>query len=290
VVTIANAPLAAPTLVTAGEVAALNVKDAAVAPAVFVTVIVPVSVNVLAGVGFSAGEGAENVSVAPCTVNGTVLLVPDPVEMLTGFAPRAALELMVKVAVAVVRLRTVRPLTQTPPPPVLPAGQPKAPPPETFTAEAPVRLLPAIVTPTAVAASLRTAALGAIEVNVGAGRAMTVKGTALLVPPGAVAVMFLAEPVAVELIVNVALTWVSFTTVMWLKQTPPPPALPSGQPPPPPPPLLGHIDCCGPGQSAAKEAEWNRLSTHAWVGEAELSTGPSTVYVTVPVLPPGVVT
>lgn len=239
VVTIENDPPVVPTLVTVGEVAALNVKGAAVDPAVFVTVIVLVSVNVFAGAGFSAGEGAEKVNVAPCTVNGAVLLVPDPVMMLTAFVPSGAPAPIVKVAVAVVGLRTVRPLTHTPPPPVLPAGQPPPPPPpppETFIAVAPVRLLPVIVTVMAVAVGPRTAEFGAIDVNVGTGRAITVNGTALLVPPGAVTVTFLAAPVAVELIVKVAFTCVSFTTVIPLKQTPPLPVLPVGQPPPPPPP------------------------------------------------------
>ena len=297
VVTIENTPPVVPTLLTVGEEAALNVKGAAVAPAVFVTVIVPVSVNVLAGAGFSAGEGAEKVSVAPCTVKGTVLLAPDPVVMLTILAPSVAPAPMVKVAVAVVGLRTVRPLIQIPLPPVLPAGQPPPPPPppplpETFIAKAPVRLLPVIVMATAVAAGPRTAALGAIVVNVGAGRAMTVNGTALLVPPGAVAVMFLAEPMAVELIVKVAFTWVSLSTEIWLKQIPPPPVLPVGHPPPPPPPppppdtLIAVV----PVSPLPKRLNGIVCPRTAWVGEAEPSTGPVTEYVRVPVLPPGVVT
>jgi len=71
----------------------------------------------------------------------------------------------------------------------------------------------------------RTPTLGAIEVNVGAGRAMMVKLTALLVPPlpaVVVTVTFLAPAVAVELIVKVALTCESLTTVRPLTVTPPP--------------------------------------------------------------------
>lgn len=136
--------------------------------------------------------GVIPVRVGPCTVNGTVcVLAPDPVEMLTFLtAVVEAVAVMAHVAVAVSGSRTVMPLQVTPPPVIV-------------TAVAPVKLVPVSVTATDVP---RTPMLGAIEANVGAGRAMTVKGVALLVPPGAVTVTFLAAPVVVGLIVKVALT------------------------------------------------------------------------------------
>jgi len=226
-VTMENAPAVGPlTLLTVG--AALNVNAPAVAPvAVFVTVIVPVSVPAFAGVGFSAGEGAENVSVAPCTVNVMALLVPDPVVILTDLAPSEAPAEMVNVAVASVELMTLRALTLTPPP-------------ETVSEVAPVRSVPVIVTGTDVP---RSPTEGAIEVNVGAGRATTLNETGLLVPPGAVTVTFLAEPVAAVLIVKVALTWVSFTTVRPLTLTPPPDTLIAVVPVSPLPKSLTGIVC-----------------------------------------------
>jgi hypothetical protein len=157
--------------------------------------------------------GAIDVSVAPCTVNGTVLLVPPGVVTLTLWAPSAAPPPIVKVAFICVGLMTVTPLTATPPPP----------PPETATVVAPVmKLVPVNVTDSAVA---RTPVGGAIEVNVGAGGTVTVKVTALLVPPGAVTVTFLAVAPANALITKFAVTWLSFTTVMVLTVMPPPDTL-----------------------------------------------------------------
>jgi len=116
--------------------------------------------------------------------------------------------------------------------------------------------------------------LGAIEVNVGAPEAITVKGTALLVPPGAVTVTFLAEPVAVALIVKVALTWVSFCTAIPLTVTPPPDTAIAVVPVSPLP----------------KRLTATVVPRAPWFGETEASTGPSTVYVAGPLVPPGVVT
>lgn len=189
--------------------------------------------------------GAMLVSVGPCTVKGCAPLVPDPVVMVTFLVVVAAVAVMVKVAVAVSGLKTVRPLTVTPPP-------------ETFTEVAPVREVPVSVTPTDVA---RTPMEGATEANVGAGRAITVKGAALLVPPGAVTVTFLAEPVAVGLITKLAVTWVSFTTVIELTVTPPPDTVTNAVPVSPlPKRLTGTVVPRTPS-----------------VGETELSTGPVTV-------------
>jgi hypothetical protein len=63
--------------------------------------------------------------------------------------------------------------------------------------------------------------LGEIE-NRPTGGSVTVKVTALLVPAGPVVVTFLAPAVAPPLNINVALTWVSLTTVTALTVTPPP--------------------------------------------------------------------
>jgi hypothetical protein len=157
-------------------------------------------------------NGEIDVSVGPCTVNGTLLLggVPGLVTV-TFLAVVAAPAVMVKVALMVVAFTTVSPLTVIPPP-------------GTLIAVTPVRLVPVRVIGTALP---RTPVGGAIEVNVGAGKVTTVKVTALLVPPlpGAVTVTFLAEPVATLESVKVAVTEVSLTTLKPLTVTPPPETL-----------------------------------------------------------------
>ena len=157
----------------------------AVAPVRFV----PVSVTGTV-VPISPDSGETSVRVGPRTVKVSVLLVPDPVVMLTVLAVRPAPAEMVKVTCASLGLKTVRPLTVIPPP-------------DTLTAVAPVKFAPWSDSSTA---EPRTPVGGAIEVSVGAGRATTVNGTALLVPPGAVTVTFLALPVAPGEIAKVALT------------------------------------------------------------------------------------
>lgn len=193
----------------------------------------------------SPDVGAIDVTVGPSTVKGCVPLVPDPVVMVTVLVVVAAVAETVKVAVAVSGLMTVRPLTVTPAP-------------LTATLVAPVRLVPVSVTPNDVP---RTPVEGATEANVGAGRAMTVKGTALLVPPGAVTVTFLAEPAAVELIVKVALTCASVTTVMPVTVTPPPDTVTATVPVNPLPKRLTGTD----------------VPRTPWLGETTSSTGPVTV-------------
>jgi len=97
------------------------------------------------------------------------------------------------------------------------------PPPETVTVVAPeMKFVPVKVTPNDVP---RTPFGGAIEVNVGTGGTVTVKVTALLVPPGAVTVTFLAVAPAPTPIVRVAVTSLSLTTVTALEVTPPPDTL-----------------------------------------------------------------
>ena len=161
----------------------------AVAPVKLAPVIVTGTANVLVA-GCVAEFGLIEISVAPCTVKGTLLLVPPAVVIVTVLAVSAAPVEMVKVAVTVCGSRTVRPLTVIPPP-------------ETFNALAPVRFVPVKVTTTTVP---RTPAGGAIEVNVGARGITTVKPTGLLVPPGAVTVTFLAVPAAPTAIAKLALT------------------------------------------------------------------------------------
>ena len=195
--------------------------------------------------GCVAEFGLIEVSVAPCTVNGTVLLVPPAVVMLTVLAVSAAVVEMVKVAVAVIASPTVRPLT------VIPV-------PETLMALAPLKLVPVNVTGTAVP---RTPAGGAIEVSVGAGGALTVKVTALLVPPGAVMVTLLGLPPAIALMVKVALTCESLTTVTPLTVTPLPDTLIAVAPVSPLPKMLT-------GVAIPRTAE---------VGAIDVSTGPCTV-------------
>jgi hypothetical protein len=98
------------------------------------------------------GEIEESVGVGAVTVKVTVPVVPAGVVMLTVLAVRAALEGIVKVAVTLVELTTVRALTVMSPP-------------YTFTAVAPVRFAPVSVTLTAVPA---TPLVGEIELSAGA--------------------------------------------------------------------------------------------------------------------------
>jgi hypothetical protein len=145
------------------------------------------------------------------TVNATGFVFPVGVVTVTFLAESVAVAEIVNEAVTWVSLTTVTALTvipvpPPPPPPVL----------VTLTAVAPVRPAPVNVTDWVVP---RAPVVGAIEVNDGA---VTVKVTALLGPPGAVTVTFLAPAVAVAEMVNVALTWLSLTTVTALEVTPVP--------------------------------------------------------------------
>lgn len=101
--------------------------------------------------------------------------------------------------------------------------------PDTVTVGEPKKFVPVRVTATwlARAAVPRGAAFGAIEVSVGGGGTETVNVTALLVPPGAVTVMFLAVPAAPVVITKLAFTWLSLTTDRLPARTltPPPPVL-----------------------------------------------------------------
>jgi hypothetical protein len=150
--------------------------------------------------------GEIEASVAPCTVNVTVLLVPPGVVTLTVLAVSAAPAEMVKFTVTEVSFTTWIPATPTPEP-------------ETFTAVVPVRLVPVRVTGTTV---LRTPVLGLIEVNAGAVGATIVKVTGLLVPFAVVMVTVLADRAADPEMAKFAVTVVELTTLMPLTPTPVP--------------------------------------------------------------------
>jgi len=129
-------------------------------------------------------------------------VVPSGVVTFTVLRPVVAVGAIVNVAVTLVELTTVRPLT------VIPV-------PETLIAVAPVRFAPVRVTGTAVP---RMPAFGLIEVRLGP--AVMVKNTLLLTPLGVVTVTFLAPVAAVDEIVKLAVKVVSFTTVRPLTVTP----------------------------------------------------------------------
>jgi len=183
-----NVPPAVLTVVIVG--APVNVNGPAVAPvAVFVTVIVPVFVVVVAGVVVSAGAGALIVNVAPVTVNGTVGVVVPPGVVTEMFrAPSVAVDATLNVAVMVIAFTTVSDpvarVTQLPRPPmVVPVA---------------VKFVPFRVTGTArLPLAGWFAEFGLMEANVGAGGTVTVNGTVLVVPIGVTTAMFLAVVLAV---------------------------------------------------------------------------------------------
>src|ERR1700738_2807276 len=132
------------------------------------------------------------------TADAPFRLVPVRVTgTLVPIAPGAA---MARDAVTVVEFTTVMLLATTSAP-------------DTFTADAPVRLVPVRVTGTLVPI---TPVLGAIEVSVGAGRETTVNVMVLLIPPGVVMLTLLAVSKAVPAIEKVAVTVVGLTTVTLL--------------------------------------------------------------------------
>jgi hypothetical protein len=153
--------------------------------------------------------GVIDVSVgtdAAVTVNCTVLVVAIGVVTLTVLPVRAAPAPIVNVAVTVLSLTTVRPLTVIPPP-------------DTFTAVAPVSPVPLSVTGTLVA---RWPDVGVIDASVAP---VTVNVTLPVVPPDVVMVTFLAVSAAVFEMVKVAVTVVGFTLARLLTETPAPETL-----------------------------------------------------------------
>jgi hypothetical protein len=119
---------------------------------------------------------------------------------------------MEKVAVIVVALTTVTLLALTPPP-------------DTATVAPARKFVPVRVTCSDVgvmALDPRGPVFGEIAVRVGAAGAVTVKVTALLVPPPVVTVTFLPDRVALVAMVKVAVIDVALTTVTPLTVTPVP--------------------------------------------------------------------
>src|SRR5215831_3155807 len=140
---------------------------------------------------------------APETVNVTAPLVPPEVETVTLAAPRAALAAMVKVAVIWVALATVTALTVMP-------GLLVA------TVAPEMKLAPVRVTGTAVPATPLT---GLTEDKVGAG-GLTVKVTAVEVPPEVETVTLAAPRAALAAMVKVAVIWVALATLTALTVMP----------------------------------------------------------------------
>jgi hypothetical protein len=204
--------------------------------------------------------GLMEVSVGPCTVNGTALLaVPFALVTVKLCDPTVAPAVMVKVAAIVVEFCTVTPLTVTP----LPAAATVVP--------VAVKLSPLMVTGTFVP---RTPVLGVIKVSVAVGGLTTVNDTVLLVPPGAVTDTFLADSPALAVMVKFAVTVVSFTTVKPLTVTPPDTLIAVVEVSPVPVRVTGRLP----------------LPRAPAVGAIEASTGPATVNVTELLVPPGLVT
>jgi hypothetical protein len=182
-------------------------------PPLVVTAVAPlrlVPVRVIGTVVPRAPDvGVIDVSVgtdAAVTVNCTVLVVPIGVVTLTVLPVRPAVAEIVSVAVTVLSFTTVRPPTVMPPP-------------DTFTAVAPVSPVPLSVTGTLVA---RWPDVGLIDASVGP---VTVNVTLPVVPPDVVMVTFLAVSAAVLEMVKVAVTVVGFTSARLLTVTPAPETL-----------------------------------------------------------------
>jgi hypothetical protein len=136
-------------------------------------------------------------------VNGTVLVTPIGVVMLTVLAVSEALAEIVKVALTVVLFTTERPPTVMPPP-------------ETVIAVEPVRPTPVSVTGTTLP---RAPDVGAIEASDGP---VIVNVSPLLVPPAVVTVTDLAVSAAPGEITKLAETVVALTAVKLLTVTPEP--------------------------------------------------------------------
>jgi hypothetical protein len=175
-------------LALVNEGTAVSVSGPAVAPlAVLLTVTVPFFVVRPPPLMF---VGTVNETVAPTTVNATVLLVPPGlVVTLTVLAPSAAPTVITQLALTVVEVEPLVMLQVTPVP-------------DTVTAVAPVKPVPVRVTGTT---APRDPVVGAIEVRAGPWR---VNVTPPLVPPGVVTVTVLVAGVreAFAAIAKVAVT------------------------------------------------------------------------------------
>lgn len=169
----------------------------------------PLPVSVIGTVPSRLPEaGAIEVSTGPLMANGRVLLAPPAVITPILTAPTGAVVLLLKVAVMVVGFWTTTLLMLKPDT----AGV-------ATTVDPVTKFVPVRVTSVEMP---RNSELGAMDVNVGAAGAMTVKVTALLVPAGVVTVTFLAVNVAFGAMVKVAVTVVPLTAAKLLTLIPPP--------------------------------------------------------------------
>jgi hypothetical protein len=147
--------------------------------------------------------GVIEVRVGLATVNVEVVLVPfDVVTTATLLDPAGAVLAMLRVAVIVVELTTLKVPVAT----VTPVPSPVSP-------VAPAKLLPVSVTGTLV--PLRPV-LGVIEVSVGC---TTVNVTVLVVPMGVVTLKFLAPSEVAAVMLNVAVIAVGLSTVKLVTRT-----------------------------------------------------------------------
>lgn len=186
----------------------VSVSGPALEVAVLLTVIVPVLVDLILArvvdVVVRTGEGAEMATVAPRTVNVAAGVVPVGVVTVMLCAPSPVEVRRFSVAVTVVAFTATKLETAIP---------------EAVTAVAPVSPVPVIVIGTLVP---RTPEAGLMEVMVGP---RTVKVSALLVRPLDVTVTLRAPVVAVEDMVNTAVTVVGLVTVTPLTVMPAPDTL-----------------------------------------------------------------
>lgn len=191
----------------------LTVMPLAVIPAPALTTVAPVKpVPIRVTARFVPREpllGVIEASVGPVTVNVSGLLAPPSVVTVTFLAVRPAVAVIVKVAVTVVSLTTVKLLT------VMPAPTP-------LIADVVNRLVPVKVTGTLVP---REPNVGLMELSAGAAGLLTTKDTLLLVPFVVVTETVLVVSAAVVEIANVAVTVVSLTPVTLLTVTPVPETL-----------------------------------------------------------------
>lgn len=180
-----------PVVVSVAVGAAVNVNAPAVVPvAVFVTVIVPDLVLVLAGVVVSAGVGAEIVSVAPMIWNAPVRVAfPVLVATVTFLRVSPAVEAITHEALTVVAVGVPLSVQVTPAPLMV-------------TSVVPARLVPVIVTGTVVP---RTPLVGDMLVRVGAPPTVNA-AVRVAFPSGEATVTFLAVSAAAAVITQEALT------------------------------------------------------------------------------------
>lgn len=204
--------------------------------------------------------GATEVNVGPVTANAAVrVAVPKGVVTLTFLVVSPAPAVITQDALTVVAVG-VPEMVQV----ILPAA------PLMVTAVAPLRLVPVRVTGTV---DPRAPDVGLIDVSVGTDAAVTVNCTVLVVPAGVVTLTVLPVRAAVPEIVNVAVTVLSFTTVRALTVMPPPDTL----------------TAVAPVNPVPLRVTGTLVSRWPDVGVIEASVGPSTVNVTLPVVPPPVV-